>query len=720
MKRIYLIVIIAFCYLTTNAQNQLKIEVRDSLSTSLLMGAAVKVQATNMVSLTNEMGMVALANIPNGKQVVVISFVGYQTKSFQVNFPLGNTDLVKVLLQPTAANLEEIVVSSTRTNARIEDLPMKVEVLGLEEMNEENTIKPGNIASLLGDLSVIHIQQTSATNGASVVRMQGLDGKYTQLLRDGLPLYEGFSGSFGILQIPPLDLKQIEIIKGSVSTLYGGGAIAGMINLISKKPTNTPELSFTLNRSTLKESNVNGYYAEKFGKLGLTLFGAYTHQQATDVNKDGLSDVPFISYYLIHPRLFYTFNPHANLELAYSYLTEKRNGGDLLALNGKADANHSYTEENKSQRNTFTYHYIYQLAENQQLNLKGTASIYHHLANDNHIVFSGKQQTTYNELSDLIKLKEHDIVVGLNVNSSNFKKDKQTISPLANYSDANLGFFAQDGWQLSPKLMLEVGLRADFQRRFGNFILPRVALFYKGSPNFSMRLSTGAGYKTPDVFAQDLRSNAYNQFLPITANVKAEHSTGVNYDLNYHIAFNEELSLQLNQALYYTHIENPIMVNQSGNYFELSNDQMAVNTYGTDTYVRLAYGELELYLGYNHTIAKKGMQTGNYVAYSPQDKFSSTLAYDIEGKWRFGIEQSFVANQYLYNQVKAPAYWFLAAMAEKKFKHLSVVLNCENILDSRQSKKEALFTGSLSNPQFTPLWGPIDGRVTNLSLRFTL
>lgn len=144
-------------------------------------------------------------------------------------------------------------------------------------------------------------------SAGTAVRMQGLDGKYTQILRDSLPLYEGFSGNFGVLQIPPLDLKQVKIIKGSASTLYGGGAIAGIINLISKTPADQPELSFTLNRSTLQENNVNGYYASKFGRWGVTLFAATTQQKAIDVNGDGLSDVPdvcgiisFIQSYFTH------------------------------------------------------------------------------------------------------------------------------------------------------------------------------------------------------------------------------------------------------------------------------------------------------------------------------------------------------------------------------------------------------------------------------------
>ena len=154
--------------------------------------------------------------------------------------------------------MDEVIISSTRTETRIENTPTRVEVLGSEEVDEESGVKPTHVASLLGDVAGIQAQQTSAVSLNTEMRIQGLPGSYTQLLRDGLPLFGGYASGFSILQIPPLDLKQIEIIKGASSTLYGGGAIAGMINIISKKPSlSGPERYLMINQSTLHESNFN-------------------------------------------------------------------------------------------------------------------------------------------------------------------------------------------------------------------------------------------------------------------------------------------------------------------------------------------------------------------------------------------------------------------------------------------------------------------------------
>lgn len=112
------------------------------------------------------------------------------------------------------------------------------------------------------------------------MRIQGLQGQYAQILRDGLPLYGGFAGSFGLLAVPPLDLRQVELLKGSSSTLYGGGALAGLVNLVSKTPTpGTPQYAATLNQTTLNETNLNGFAARRGARWGYSASAPSCHTQ---------------------------------------------------------------------------------------------------------------------------------------------------------------------------------------------------------------------------------------------------------------------------------------------------------------------------------------------------------------------------------------------------------------------------------------------------------
>ena len=242
---------------------------------------------------------------------------------------------------------EVTIVASSRTQQKIENSPQKVEVLGKEEMQEESAIKPAGIGSILGDISGVQIQQTSAVSGNSNVRIQGLDGRYTQILKDGMPLFDGFSGGLGVLNIPPLDLQQVELVKGSASTLYGGGAIGGLVNIISRKPTVKQELTVLANYSTLDEKNLNMFASKKFKNFGYTIFVGKTLQNAQDVNKDTFSDVPKLNSLVIHPKLFFYPSVNSEISLGWSGTFENNIGGDINVIKGNTDQIHQYFEKNK-------------------------------------------------------------------------------------------------------------------------------------------------------------------------------------------------------------------------------------------------------------------------------------------------------------------------------------------------------------------------------------
>jgi outer membrane receptor protein involved in Fe transport len=272
---------------------------------------------------------------------------------------------------------------------------------------------------------------------------------------------------------------------------------------------------------------------------------------------------------------------------------------------------------------------------------------------------------------------------------------------------------------MSEKIAVEGGMRVDKTNQNGDFYLPRISFLYKPGKSYSIRLSGGSGYKAPNVFDHVLPTLDY---FPVSG-LKAERSTGVNADINYHTIIRDKISLQIDQAFYYTGIDDPLtyFLNTNGMY-SLMNANYQVKSYGTDTYIRLKMEDVELYFGYNHTNSIQ--QTGNNkvnVPFNPKDKISATLAYEVENAWRMGIEFSESADQYIENDVRVPNIIFMAAMIERKFgNHISVVLNCENLTDNRQSKFGPLYTGTISHPVFNSVWAPLEGRVLNVSLKWKL
>jgi len=157
---------------------------------------------------------------------------------------------IEVTLERQAAIEEEVTVSATRTDKRLEDVAMRVEVLDAEEIGEKQLMTPGDIVMMLNEMGGLRVQATSPSLGAASVRVQGMRGRYTRFLSDGLPLFGTDVGGLGLLQIPPSDLGQVEVIKGVASALYGAGALGGVVDLMSRRPTKEPSRDVLVNRTS--------------------------------------------------------------------------------------------------------------------------------------------------------------------------------------------------------------------------------------------------------------------------------------------------------------------------------------------------------------------------------------------------------------------------------------------------------------------------------------
>jgi outer membrane receptor for ferrienterochelin and colicin len=721
MKKGLIVVILLVATVLARAQNKASFLVRDSINGEKLAGVSVIVRGTEGGSTTDSSGSVTLLKLPSGKVDIQFSMIGYKTKTIALTLPTGTEPVTIVLERAEEEKMEEVIVSSSRTESRIEDLPTKVEVLGAEEVNEEAGIKPGNIASLLGDIAGIQTQQTSAATGNTEMRVQGLPGKYTQILRDGVPLFGGYSGSFSILQIPPLDLKQIEIVKGASSTLYGGGAIAGMINLVSKKPREGVfEKTLLLNQSSLKESNANLYLSNRKGKFGFTLFTGLTYQQPVDVNKDGFSDVPKTRSYFIHPTFFYYPDKKNSVSLGYNGVFENREGGDMTVIKNQPIGDHQYFDQNISYRNTVDAVWDSRINTKDRFTLKATGSWLDRQIATNTLGMRANQLSYYSEANYLKRFAGNDLVIGLNLNGENFKKRLPDTTQINNYNQATIGLFVQDDWKLSSRFIVQAGFRLDHNNQYGNFPLPRLSLLYRINSYFTTRLGGGMGYKIPTVFSSDIDERDYGRVLPL-GSVDAERSTGANWDVNFHRKI-DNWDITVNQTFYITDIRKPLIQNINGAgeiYFNNASEPM--RTSGSETYVQVRYDKLEVYLGYVYTMAKKLYDKNQpYLSLSARNKFASVVAYEFTEHFRAGLESAFTGRQYLDDGSRTPAYPFVAAMLRYDFKKVSFVLNCENLFDYRQTRKEEIVSGPLSDPIFRQLWAPIDGRVVNLSMRISM
>jgi len=269
----FLILILVLVSHELFAQNTLSIEIENEKNESLI-GASAQIKSLKLGSIADEKGHIVITNIPNGKFDVVFSFIGYKEKTKEYSFPISFPELrLEVELELQDEDLDEVTITSTtRSSRNIKDIPTRIETISASELEEGAVMQPANIKMLLTESTGIQTQQTSQVSGSASIRIQGLDGKYTQILQDGFPLYSGFASGLSILEIPSLNLKRVEVIKGSSSTLYGGGAIAGLINLITKEPTEKKELSALINFNQTGALDMSFFASERFKKTGFTLY----------------------------------------------------------------------------------------------------------------------------------------------------------------------------------------------------------------------------------------------------------------------------------------------------------------------------------------------------------------------------------------------------------------------------------------------------------------
>jgi outer membrane receptor for ferrienterochelin and colicin len=717
MRRQLLLLFALLLSLNCISQNIFRCVVKDAGTGEPLPGVAVVGKGDFVHTVTDNKG-IAKFLVRTGKYVIVFSCAGYESREVDLDIPLKEQDSAfTVLLEKKRG---DVIIFSTRTDSRIENTPTRVEVLGIEELEKGSGVKPAHIASLPGDVAGIQSQQTSAVNGNTELRIQGLPGNYTQILRDGMPMFGGYAGTFSILQIPPLNLKQIEIIKGASSALYGGGAITGMINIISKKPKlGETERTLLLNQSTLQETNLNLYLSERSGKMGFTFFGGANYQKQKDINNDGFSDVGRLEGIFLHTTVFYFPNDKNTISLGVNSNYEDRKGGDIELLSGYYSNSHQFFIQNQTYRNTLDIVWENTISRSDKFTLKATTSNFNRNISTSVFGMKAKQLSYYSEASYVKKMIKHDLVAGMNLTGEKLTKRLPDSTLVNNYNYHTVGLFIQDDWRLHPNFIIQSGLRTDFHNIYKAFILPWISILYKINHEFTMRIGGGLGYKIPTVFHSEVDERDYPKLLPLQ-NMKAERSTGFNWDLNYKKKFgNTELAI--NQSFFITQVNNPVQIQKFPTAISFINASKPLFTKGIETWVQVSFAGLEAYVGYTLTDARKKYDPVHpYLDLSARNKFASVISYEFSKRFRACIEASYTGTQYLEDGSQTPSYPIMAGMMRYDVGRFSFVLNCENIFDYRQTKKEAIVIPPYINPTFKQLWAPIDGRVANLSMRIKL
>ncbi|MEQ8684298.1 MAG: TonB-dependent receptor [Imperialibacter sp.] len=705
-----------------SAQSILKVSVLDADTQEPLVGATIQIAGTTQGTITDLNGEGQIT-VPGTEPVSLLaSFVGYSSQRKKV--VAGMTELV-FNLEPEE-ELEEVIVTATRSSRTIEDIPIRMEVISGEELDEKAAMNSTNIAMLLRESSGIQMQQTSTNSANQTLRIQGLDGRYTQLLRDGLPLYGGFSSGLSIMQIPPLDLRQVEVIKGSASTLYGGGAIAGLVNLVSKTPGDEPERSIMLNQTTAGGTTLNTFLSGRHEKKGFTLYASANRQQPYDPNNDDFSDIPRVRSIALNPKIFFYPSERTTLSIGLNSSYEAREGGDIAAIENEGVGGRSFSEENYTGRLGSLINFVHTTSNGSQWSFKNSVNLFARNIDSPIYSFYGEQLASFSELAYNFKVAKHELVTGMNLVSDNFSDPGDNFMPGLgdvdrSYNFLTAGVFAQDTWEVSEQNTLELGLRTDFNNEYGAVLLPRLSWMVKPSKQLTMRLGGGRGYKLPTIFLEEAEQRAFTRVLPYNAvnqQPEMERSWGSNFDVNFRTALGDDWTLSANQLFFVTQLDKPVFLDEAEmagftNYY-LSNRQQPVVSKGFESNLKLGYDHWKLFLQYS--LSQVDVDDGSgyrQKAITPKHAAGFVVMYEKHESFRIGYELYYTGSQYRYDRSSTPDFWIMGIMAMKEWEKFSVFLNFENFTDTRQSRYQSMVTPPYNNPAFAEVWAPTDGFVSN-------
>jgi iron complex outermembrane receptor protein len=700
-----------------NAQHTIKLSIKNKEAKQALPGAAATIHSLKQTAIADSLGMVTFFQIPEGIFTISITHVGLEDHDISIKIPQADSAVVEVFLKEEEQE-SEVVVTSTRTSRTISDIPTRVETISGEELSEKGNMKPGDIRMLLNESTGIQTQQTSATSYNSSIRIQGLDGRYTQILRDGFPLYSGFSGGLSLMQVAPLDLKQIEVIKGSSSTLYGGGAIAGLVNLISKTPGAKKELSFMANGTSAGGLDLSSFYSQRFTRTGITVFGSANYGTPYDPAGIALTAIPKFERYTINPKLFF-FGERTTANIGVSYITENRIGGSMEYIQ---KGNPGYFEKNNTDRFTTQAGLTHKLNDHSQLNFKSSYSLFNRLIQIPSYTFKGLQQSTFSEGTYSFNSEKTQWVLGANFLTDDFAESRPTSGILRNYHYNTIGAFIQNTWSPIKQFTLETGLRSDYVKEFGVELLPRISAMVKLTPKLTMRLGGGLGYKTPTVFNEEAEKIQFQKIIPIDESITHnERSAGGNFDINYRDKIGV-IGIAINQLFFYTRLNRPLILTaaSSGDY-QFVNANGHIDTKGMETNLRFTYDEFKLFVGYTYADVNTHYNiVKDWLPLTARHRLNNVLMYEQEGKLKIGAEAYFFSPQKLSDGTIGKSFWTFGLMGEKNWNYFSLFINFENITDTRQTKFGSIYTGTISNPVFKDIYAPLDGFVVNGGIRLKL
>ena len=681
----------------------------------------------------------ATLRLPPGTHTVIAAKLGLRPDSAVVMLRAGRDTTLTLVLVEQAAELESVVVSATRGERRMEDTPLRVEVIDEEEIAEKVAMTPGDIAMMLNETSGLRVQATNPSLGGANVRVQGLRGRYSLILADGLPLYGAQAGGLGLLQIPPVDLGRVEIIKGTASALYGSSALGGVINLVSRRPGDEPAHTALVNQTTR-----GGTDAVFFGtgpasaRWGYTLLAGAHRQRQNDLDADGWTDMPGYERAVVRPRLHYDDGSGRTAFLTGGFTAEDRDGGTLPG--GTVPGGASYVEALRTRRADVGGLARWVVGDEGTLaglralqgaiiTVRGSAMEQRHAHRFGAVREDDRHRTWFGEAALALPRSYGDRNVTY-IAGVAFQQDAYRAADVAgfDYSYDIPAAFAQLDVDPASWLSVSASARLDDHSAYGTFVNPRVSLLLRRAgqgavDGWTMRVSGGTGAFAPTPFTEETEATGLTPLAPLTA-LEAERARSASVDVGgpLETALGR---LELNATAFGSRVRHALQTREAegvtadgASRMALANGTEPTRAWGAELLARLVreLGEE----GADGAEPPALRITGTYtylrstecdpddpsdgtgcarrdVPLTPRHAAGVVASVEQEGRSRIGLELYYTGRQALDDnpyRADSRAYLLVGLLGERAFGTrlgvARVFLNLENVTNVRQTRYDPL------------------------------
>ena len=583
----------------------------------------VRVEGTALGCLTDESGHFYLKNLPEGELTIVFSMMGYETEKRTVTLRRDTLVEMNVAIAETSFMIDNVVVTANKYETKQREVATIVNVI--PPLIIESTTS-NSMADVLNFQTGLRVEETCSNCGVPQIRINGLEGQYTQILMDSRPIFSSLASVYGLEQLPAGMVDRIEVIRGGGSALYGANAIAGVVNIITKEPSrNSLNISnssaFTQQGTYDINTNMNASVVSENQKAGLFLFGVQRNRQQYDRDNDGYSDIPHLNSTTVGFRSYFKTSDYSKITAEYHHTTEFRRGG--YGIDSLQPHESPLTEQLKHNIDAATAKWDMYTADNKHFVSVYTS--FQHIARDSYFG-TNYNPNAYGKSTDIVSVTGAQYrfsypcgIMNADLSAGAEYSYNQLRDQILGYDRNTLqrvhlgGGYVQNEWK-NKQWSILVGGRLEQHSLLDKPVFsPRANIRYTPIEPIILRLSYASGYRAPQIYEEDLHVGAVGgevSLISLDENLKPEYSHSISGSIDMYKRFGK-WDLNLTLEGFFTQLNDVFTLVENGH--DAQGNLLLTRTNASGA--RVAGMNIEAKVGFGHLLTFQAGYTYNHSRY---------------------------------------------------------------------------------------------------------